>query len=413
MNDAYQVAKQIYKKYGVDVDEAINKLSKVRISIHCWQGDDVGGFLFNEELSGGIQVTGNYPYRARTANELRSDLEKVLSLIPYKHKINLHAIYAESDEKIDLDQIEPKHFESWLNWAKKNDLGLDFNPTLFAHPNSKDGFTLSNKDDKIRNFWIEHVKRSRKISAYFGENLGIKSVCNIWIPDGYKDNPYSRLSPRKILKEALDEVLETSYPKAYMLDAVESKLFGIGAESYTTGSHEFYLGYAAKKDIAVCLDSGHFHPTESIADKISAMSLFVDNLLLHVSRPVRWDSDHVVSNDDELNNIMAAIVRDDLLDKVHIGLDFFDASINRIAAWVIGIRNTQKALLRALLEPKELLKQIESQNDYTMRLALMEELKSLPYGIIYDYICEKEDKKVGIEFMDVIKAYEKNLKERV
>ena len=374
----YELAKKEYAKIGVDTDKAIETLSSIRISMHCWQGDDVRGFLSKDELSGGIQTTGNYLGRARNVSELREDIKEVLSLLPGKFKLNLHAIYLDTDEKVDLDKIEPKHYASWVNFAKENDLGLDFNPTCFSHPLASSNFTLSSSDEHIRSFWVEHCKRSRKIGEYFGKELGIPCVTNIWIPDGMKDIPYDRVSPRKRLKQSLDEILEEKIDPKYNIDAVESKVFGIGLESYTVGSNEFYLGYATKNQIGLTLDSGHFHPTEMISDKISSVLLYVPHLLLHVSRPVRWDSDHVVIFDDELNEIARSLVRSGLINKTSIGLDYFDASINRIAAWVVGIRSTQKALLKALLEPTEYLNKVEDEQNYTERMVLTEEMKSMP-----------------------------------
>lgn len=405
----YEVAKEIYKKYNVDTDEVIKIMNEVNLSIHCWQGDDVKGFLFNNDLSGGIQVTGNYKGRARNIEELRKDLELVFSLVPGNNKLNLHAIYADTKDKIDLDELEPKHFKSWVQWAKKNNIGLDFNPTLFSHKNADSGFTLSSYDENIRNFWIEHCKRSRKIGEYFGKELNQKSVVNIWIPDGYKDNPISRIKHREYLKDSLDKIFEEKLDDNYILDTLESKLFGIGQEAYTTGSHEFYLAYAIKNNKAICLDAGHFHPTENISDKISSILLFSKEILLHLSRPMRWDSDHVILNDDNLNDIFKAIVRDNLLNKVHLGLDFFDASINRTYAWVIGIKNAQKALIHALLEPRDFLLKLEEKNDYSDRLFYTEELKSLPYGIIYDYYCYLNNKPYGDNCIDVLKNYEENV----
>jgi L-rhamnose isomerase len=407
---SYEEAKQLYAKHGVDVDRALETLANIKISVHCWQGDDVRGFLNrDQELTGGISVTGNYPGAARTPEELRADLEKAFSLIPGKHKVNLHAIYADTDEKVELDQIEPKHYEKWVSWAKEQGLGLDFNPTCFSHEYSKDGFTLSHPDPNIRKFWIDHCKASRRIGAYFGEQLGQTCVTNVWIPDGYKDTPADRLAPRQRLKDALDEVFAEPINPAYNLDAVESKLFGIGAEAYTVGSHEFYMGYALKNNKLICLDAGHFHPTEVISNKLSALSLFAEGILLHVSRPVRWDSDHVVTLDDELLDIARELVRGNLLGKTHIGLDFFDASINRVAAWVIGTRNTIKALLRALLEPVEALKKAEREGDYTTRLALTEEFKFYPFGAVWDYYCEKSGVPVREEWLAEVKAYERDV----
>ncbi|MBN2984200.1 MULTISPECIES: L-rhamnose isomerase [Cohnella] len=407
---SYEEAKQLYAKHGIDVDAALAKLSEIKISMHCWQGDDVRGFLNkDQELTGGIAVTGNYPGAARTPEELRADLEKAFSLIPGKHKVNLHAIYADTDEKVELDRLEPKHFEKWVTWAKEQGLGLDFNPTCFSHENSKDGFTLSHADPKIRKFWIDHCKASRKIGAYFGEQLGQTCVTNVWVPDGYKDTPADRLAPRQRLKDALDEVFAEELNPAHNLDAVESKVFGLGAEAYTVGSHEFYMGYGLTNNKLICLDAGHFHPTEVISNKLSALSLFAEGILLHVSRPVRWDSDHVVTLDDELLDIGKELIRGDLLGKTHIGLDFFDASINRVAAWVIGTRNTIKALLRAMLEPVEALKKAELEGDYTTRLALTEEFKTYPFGAVWDYYCEKSGVPVREEWLAEIKAYEQEV----
>lgn len=402
----YELAKKEYAKIGVDTDKALERLANVRISMHCWQGDDVRGFLFNSDLSGGIQTTGNYPGRARNVKELKEDITEVLKLVPGKFNLNLHAIYADTDEKIDLDQIEPKHFAKWVEFAKEHNIGLDFNPTCFSHPMASSGFTLSSADDKVRNFWIEHCKRSRKIGEYFGKELGIPCVTNIWVPDGMKDIPYDRLSPRKRLEDSLDKILEEKIDPKYNIDSVESKVFGIGLESYTVGSNEFYLGYATKNQTALTLDSGHFHPTEYISDKISSVLLYVPHLLLHVSRPVRWDSDHVVIFDDELNEIARSLVRSNLIEKTSIGLDYFDASINRIAAWVVGIRSTQKALLKAMLEPVDTINELEKDMKYTDRMVLTEEMKSMPFGVVYDYYCFINNIPVGGEYLAEIKDYE-------
>ena len=410
IQQAYDLAKEQYSEIGLDTDAIIDRLSKVKISIHCWQGDDVGGFLFKDTaLSGGIQTTGNYPGKARTANELRQDLEMALSLIPGKHKLNLHAIYADTDEKPDLNEIEPKHFEKWVAWAKENGLGLDFNPTCFSHPMADSGFTISSADENVRNFWIEHCKKSRKIAEYFGKELGQKCVTNFWFPDGYKDIPVDREAPRKRMMTALDEVFAEKLDSNYTVEAIESKVFGIGAESYTVGSNEFCVGYAVSRGKAVCLDAGHFHPTEVISDKIPSVLLFTDELLLHVSRPVRWDSDHVVVLDDELLQIAQSLVRTGLIERTHIGLDFFDASINRIAAWAIGTRNMQKALLRAMLEPTAELMKIELEGDYTSRLALNEEYKSYPFGAVWDYFCEKMGVPVREDWLIKVKDYEEKI----
>ncbi|BBI33729.1 L-rhamnose isomerase [Cohnella abietis] len=403
----YEAAKELYAQHGIDVEEVLSRLEKIKISMHCWQGDDVRGFLNkDQDLTGGISVTGNYPGAATTPEQLRADLEKAFSLIPGKHKVNLHAIYADTDEKVELDQIEPKHFQKWVDWSKEQGLGLDFNPTCFSHEKSKDGFTLSHSDPEIRQFWIDHCKASRKIGAYFGEQLGQTCVTNVWVPDGYKDVPVDRLAPRQRLKDALDEVFAEELNPAHNLDAIESKLFGLGSEAYVVGSHEFYMGYGIQNNKLICLDAGHFHPTEVISNKLSSLSLFTDGILLHVSRPMRWDSDHVVTMDDELIEIGRELVRGDLLDKTHIGLDFFDASINRVAAWVIGTRNTIKALLRGMLDPIEALKKAELEGDYTTRLALTEEFKSYPFGAIWDFYCAKLGVPVREEWLADVKTYE-------
>ena len=409
VNKAYEIAREVYASIGVDTDAAINRVKNIPISINCWQGDDVKGFLFKNELSGGIQTTGNYPGRANTPDELRADVEKAMSLIPGNNRLNLHAIYADTTEKVDLDELEPRHFESWIQWAKERDIGLDFNPTCFAHPMADSGFTISSADEGVRNFWIDHCIRSRQIAEYMGKELGNKAVTNFWFPDGYKDIPYDREAPRKRMAEALDKVFADKSGWEYNLNALECKVFGIGAESYTVSSTEFMLGYAATRGIACCLDAGHFHPTEVISDKISSVLQFTDELLLHVSRPVRWDSDHVVIFDDELEAIAQNLIRTNLVDRTHIGLDFFDASINRIAAWTIGTRNMIKALLKAALEPTELLKQIELEGDYTSRLALVEELKTYPFAAVWDQYCEMQDVPVREAWLGEVKEYEKEV----
>lgn len=406
LNGRYEEAKEIYAAIGIDVEAVLNKLAQVKISLHCWQGDDVHGFLKNEALSGGISVTGNYPGAARTPQELRQDLEKALLMIPGKHKVNLHAIYADTDEEIDVDELAPKHFAPWVEWAKEHGLGLDFNPTCFSHSKFQNGFSISHPDLAIRNFWIKHCKAARKISEYFGKELKQTCITNFWFPDGFKDVPIDRMTPRKRMKEALDEVFAEEISCQYNVDAVESKLFGIGSESYVVGSHEFCLSYAIQNKKAICLDVGHFHPTETISNKLSAIALFDTEILLHVSRPVRWDSDHVVIMDDELQEIAKELVRNDLLDKTHIGLDYFDASINRIAAWVIGARNMVKALLLAMLEPTEMLKKAENQADFTTRLVMLEELKSYPFSAVWDYYCEKMGVPVRETWLADIKKYE-------
>jgi len=406
----YKSAKELYAKLGVDTDKVLEKLAKVKISMHCWQGDDNRGFLkMSQSVSGGIQVTGNHPGAATTADELRADLDKAFSMIPGKHKLNLHAKYADTEENVDFDELEPRHFENWVSWAKKNGYGLDFNPTCFSHPKSDSGFTLSNADEDIRKFWVKHCIASRKIGEYFGKELGQKCVTNYWIPDGYKDIPVDRLAPRQRLEKSLDEIFAGDIDEKNNLNAVESKLFGIGSESYVVGSHEFYMGYAMKNNKAVCLDVGHFHPTETISNKISSVLMFTDELMLHVSRPVRWDSDHVVIMDDELVEIAHELVRNNLIERTHIGLDFFDASINRVAAWVIGTRNMQKALLRAMLEPVDMLKKAELDEDYTTRLAMLEELKSYPFGAVWDYFCEKMGVPVREDWLAEVKQYEKDV----
>jgi L-rhamnose isomerase len=410
IEDAYNQAKERYAGLGVDTEQALERLAQIAISLHCWQGDDVGGFEDPDRgLSGGIMATGNYPGKARTTDELRQDLDKTYSLVPGTHRLNLHAIYLDADQKVPRNEIEPKHFAAWADWARSNQHGIDFNPTCFSHPLADDGFTLSHPDDGIRQFWIEHCIASREIGAYFGQQLGTPAVTNIWIPDGYKDTPVDRLGPRQRLRDSLDKVLAEPIDHFYNLDAVESKLFGIGSESYVVGSHEFYLGYAVANQTLLCLDAGHFHPTETIADKISAILLYVPELLLHVSRGVRWDSDHVVILTDELQAIMQEIVRGGYQERVHIGLDFFDASINRIAAWTIGSRSTLRGLLMALLEPIEQMRDLELAGDYTQRLALLEALKGMPSGAVWDYYCLQQNTPVGISFMDEIRAYEEQV----
>lgn len=407
---AFELAKARYAAFDVDVDRALSTLNTVSISLHCWQGDDVGGFEDpNRGLGGGLMTTGNYPGKARTVAELRSDLDKAYSLIPGTHRLNLHAIYLDSDTKIPRNAIQPKHFSSWVDWAKANRHGIDFNPTCFSHPLAEDGFTLSHADKGVRDFWIEHCIASREVGAYIGRELGSPCITNVWIPDGYKDTPADRLAPRQRLKDALDKVFAKPLDPAHNLDAVECKLFGLGSESYVVGSHEFYLGYAVANQTLLCLDAGHFHPTESISDKLSSVLLYVPEILLHVSRGVRWDSDHVVTLTDDLQAIMQEIVRGDFLQRVHIGLDFFDASINRVAAWTIGTRNALKALLMALLEPRQLLRQYENDGNFTGRLALLEELKGLPFGAVWDRYCQQNAVPVGIAYMDEIADYEKKV----
>ncbi len=405
---AYEAARQRYAELGVDTDAALQRLGTIPVSIHCWQGDDVGGFEgLADEIGGGLAVTGAYPGKARTPDELRSDFDKALSLIPGTHRLNLHASYAEAgDQKVERNELRPEHFQGWIDWAKDRGVGMDFNPTYFAHPRADEGFTLSHPDDGIRQFWIEHGIACRKIGAAIGAALGSPCVTNVWIPDGMKDLPVDRRGPRERLAAALDEVFAESLDEACNLDAVESKLFGIGSESYVVGSHEFYLGYAITRQKLLCLDAGHFHPTEVISDKISAVMQYLDRLLLHVSRGVRWDSDHVVILSDELRAIAEELVRGDYLDRVHIGLDFFDASINRVAAWVIGTRAMLKALLLALLAPIDLLRQFENDGDFTARLAMLEELKTLPAGAVWDFYCLARNVPTGATWLQEIKQYE-------
>ena len=403
---AYKLAQERYAALGVNTERALVALAKIPVSLHCWQGDDVGGFEnFGSALGGGLVATGNFPGQARTPEELRADLEKALSLIPGQHRLNLHAMYGEfGGKKVDRDEIEPAHFKNWIAWAKANGLGLDFNPTCFSHPKAADGFTLSHRDKSIRQFWIEHCRRAREIGAAMGQALGTPCVTNVWIPDGFKDTPADRQAPRERLAAALDEVFKKSLSPKHNLDAVEGKLFGIGAESCTVGSHEFYLGYAITRKKLLCLDAGHFHPTESIADKISSVLLYVPEILLHVSRGVRWDSDHVVTFNDDLLAIAREVVACGPR-KVHLGLDYFDASINRIAAWVIGTRNLQKALLLALLEPPAI-RAAELADDNTARLALQEEAKSLPFGAVWDQFCEAKDVPIAEAWLAEVKRYE-------
>jgi L-rhamnose isomerase len=407
---ALELARERYAALGVDVDAALAALAQIPISLHCWQGDDVGGFEnFGGSLSGGLAVTGNHPGKARTPDELRADLDAALALIPGKHRLNLHAFYGEfGGKRVDRDAIEPKHFANWIAWAKQNGLGLDFNPTCFSHPKSADGFTLSHRDKGIRSFWIEHCRRSRDIGAAMGKALGKTCVTNVWIPDGYKDTPADRVAPRERLKESLDAVFKKAISPKLNLDAVEPKLFGIGSESYVVGSHEFYLGYAVSRKKLLCLDAGHYHPTEGIADKISSVMQYLPEILLHVSRGVRWDSDHVVILNDDLLAIAREIAVNAYTKRVHIGLDYFDASINRVAAWTIGTRNMLRALLIALLETP-LIRTAEAAGDLTTRLALQEEAKSLPFGAVWDFYCESKGVPVGDAWLAEVKSYEKNV----
>jgi L-rhamnose isomerase len=410
---AYQLAREAYAAVDVDVEAALPRLDRIPISLHCWQGDDVRGFENPDgPLTGGIQSTGNYPGRARTPDELRADAELAMAQIPGPKRFNLHAIYLDTERRVERNEIRPDHFQRWVDWAKALGIGLDFNPSCFSHALSDGNQTLSHPDPGIRRFWIEHCKACRTISAHFGRSLGTPSVMNLWVPDGSKDQPLDRFGPRQRLIDALDEVLATAIPREHHLDAVEGKLFGIGAEAYTVGSHELYLGYAISRKIMLCLDAGHFHPTEIISDKLSAVLPFVDELLLHVTRPVRWDSDHVVLLDDETQAIANELVRGQVLDRVHIGLDFFDASINRVAAWVIGTRNMRKALLRALLEPTAAIADAEARGDTTARLAWFEEQKSMPWGAVWDYYCESRGVPVGLGWLERVRAYERDIARR-
>jgi len=405
-NPQFARATDEFAALGIDVEAAMNALSGISISVHCWQGDDVRGFENQGGTSGGgIQATGNHAGRARTPAELRADLEFAYGLIPGKHRLNLHAFYMDTPETPDRDAIEYRHFAPWVDWARDQGLGLDFNPTFFAHPKADDNLTLSHPNASIRDFWVEHGMRCREIAAQMGAALGTPAVNNIWVPDGSKDIPVARMAARERLEGSLDAMFAKKLPKTQLIDAVESKLFGIGVESMTVGSHEFYLGYAARRGVALCLDMGHFHPTESVADKLSAVALSVEEILLHVSRPVRWDSDHVVILNDDLQAMAQELVFADLLGRTHIGLDFFDATISRTAAWVIGTRNMQKALLRALLAPRAALIAAEEAMDYTSRLILSEEAKDLPYGAVWTEFCTRADMPVGAALHSVLMGY--------
>jgi len=409
---SYELAKERYAQVGTDVEKALKTLEKIAISLHCWQADDVAGFERpDSKLSGGgIQATGNYPGKARSIDELRKDLEKAYSLIPGKHRFNMHASYADFGGKfVDRDAIEPKHFKSWMDWANKIGIKIDFNCTLYSHVMADSGYTLSSQDKKVRDFWIEHVERCREISAFIGKQQKSAVIHNIWIPDGSKDVTVDRFEHRKILKQSLDKIFQKKYNPKEMRDSIESKLFGIGSEYAVVGSHEFYMGYGFKNNQMICLDMGHFHPTESVADKISSILLFSDELMLHVSRGVRWDSDHVVIVNDDLTALMQEIVRGGFINKVNIGLDFFDASINRIGAYVIGTRSTQRALLMALLEPTDQIRKFEEKGQNFEKLALMEESKMMPFGAVYDYYCLKAGVIPGEDYIQEIQQYEKQV----
>ena len=412
VEEAYRLAVARYGELGVDTERVLKILDSITISLHCWQADDVGGFETPDSVlvGGGIQVTGNYPGKARNIDELMQDIDKVMSLLPGKQRLNLHAIYGDfGGEKVERDRIEPRHFMRWIDWAKGHGTGLDFNPTCFSHPYADDGFTLSAKNEKHRRFWIEHVKRCREIASVMGRELGTPAVNNIWIPDGSKDTPVDRYTHRALLKESLDEIYRAEYPKEHLLDSVESKLFGIGSEAMVVGSHEFYLAYAVKNGLLLCLDNGHFHPTEQVGDKISAVLQFLPRLLLHLTRGVRWDSDHVVTFNDEIQLIAQEVVRCNALDRVHIGLDFFDAGINRVGAYVTGVRAAQVAFLCALLEPAEKLREYEEKGQHFERLAILELMKTMPFGAVYDYYCMKSGVPVAGEFIGEVSSYEREV----
>jgi len=409
---AWNLAKDRYAEAGVDAEAAIETLASVSLSLHCWQGDDVRGFEGVGDLTdGGIAATGNHPGRARNAHELRSDLDAAFALIPGTHRLNLHAIYAEPPHAAERDELLPEHFSRWMDWAGERGLGLDFNPTFFAHPRAADGFTLSHADPEVRRFWIAHGRACREIGAAMGRATGSPCVTNVWIPDGYKDLPADRRGPRERLLQSLDEIFLRELDPSENLDAVESKLFGIGSEAYVVGSHELYLGYAIRRGILYCLDTGHFHPTESVADKISSVLLHLDRILLHVSRGVRWDSDHVVTLTDGPISLAMEIVHGGFLDRVHMGLDYFDASINRVAAWIIGARNLLKALLLALLSPADALREHERSGNLTARLAMMEGMKTLPFGAAWDYHCQGQGVPPDDAWLPVIEAYERRIME--
>jgi len=411
INLAYDYAKTRYNEFGIDVDHALAELDKLSVSLHCWQADDVTGFENGDgELTGGIQATGNYPGKARSISEVRADIDKAMTLIPGEHRVNIHAFYGDfGGETVDRNQIEPKHFQSWIDWAKLKGYKLDFNCTCFSHPKSADGFTLSHRDPAIRQFWIDHVIRCRKIAEEMGRQLNSTCIHNIWIPDGSKDLTVDRSLYRQNLKDSLDKIFETKTNDVYMRDTIECKLFGIGSESYVVGSHEFYMGYGIANNKMITLDSGHFHPTEVISDKISSLLLFAPEIMLHVSRGVRWDSDHVVILNDELLALSQEIIRAGALDRVHVGLDYFDASINRIGAYVIGVRATQKAFLQALLEPTVQLRSYEANGQNFERLALLEEAKSLPWAAVYDYYCHNKGVAEGEAYISDIQQYEKEV----
>ena len=407
----YEIAKEHFATWDIDTEQALQQLSDISISVHCWQGDDVVGFENQTGLSGGgIQATGNHPGRARNPEELRNDLEFSFSKIPGNHRLNLHAMYMDTNETPDRDEIEYKHFETWVDWAKQININLDFNPTFFAHNKADDNLTLAHPNASIRDFWIEHGKRTREIASKIGAKMGSACINNIWVPDGYKDIPIDRMAARSRLEKSLDAILEK--PRQHLKDAVESKLFGIGVEACTVGSHEFYMGYAIRNKTLLCIDMGHFHPTESTADKLSALALSLDEILLHVSRPMRWDSDHVILMNDEVLSMAHELVSADLLNKTNIGLDFFDATISRTAAWVIGTRNMQKALLQSLLKPWKLLRDAENKLDFTKRLTITEELKDLPHGVVWEEFCTRHNMPVGQSLIKDLEAYQNSVSGR-
>ncbi|MFP4548377.1 MAG: L-rhamnose isomerase [Fidelibacterota bacterium] len=413
ISKSYEIAKEHYAEYGVDTDAVLRQMKQLSISLHCWQADDVGGFENPDaQLSGGgIQATGNYPGKARNLAELQRDIEKVMSLLPGKQKLNIHASYGDftGQKKVDRDAITIDNYKPWLDWAKKQEIGLDFNCTCFSHPKADSGFTITSKDANIRKFWLEHIKRCREVAAQFGKKLGIPAIHNLWIPDGSKDIPVDRAGHRKLLKEALDDIFAINYSKDHMKDSIESKLFGIGSEAMVVGSYDFYWGYAAQNNKLICLDNGHYHPTEQVSDKISACLLFVDELMLHVTRGVRWDSDHVVILNDEIQGIFQEIVRANALDRVNVGLDFFDASINRIGAYITGTRAAQKALLFALLEPRKVLLNYEENGQNFERLFLLEKMKSMPWGAVWDYYCLQENVIDDDAVICEVQKYEKEV----
>ena len=417
INKAYEAAKEVYAAYGVDTDAVLNKLAKLELSMHCWQGDDVTGLEnTGAGASGGIMVTGAFPGKPRNGDELRADIDQAMKLVPGKMKLNLHASYAELDgETVDRDQYETRHFQKWIDWAKEKGIGLDFNPTCFGHPKASDDMTLAHPDENIRRFWIDHCKVSRKIAADMGKALGQPCVNNIWVPDGMKDMPADRKYYRELLKASLDEILEEKYDPAYLVDAIECKYFGLGVESYTVGSHEFYMAYLAhahaqgNKNVILTLDMGHFHPTETIADKISSLLTFYPELLIHVSRPVKWDSDHVVISDEPVQDVMREIQRADAFDRVYLATDFFDGSINRITAWVVGLRAAKRAALAAMLEPTAMIKKAEADMNYSDRLALIEEARNLPYGAVWNKFCELQQSPAGSDYLDELHQYEDNV----